>query len=643
MTGGKGIRQQLQILGVVPALIMLGLLLVALTWQRFEDADRDLHELGSFLAQQIASASEYGVLAGNYTDLRRQARLAMQQADLRYVEFRDENGQVLLYEGRNGHSEAADEGDTEVLEFHSGIYRQPAVVEDVADSSVGNQEEPDRIGEVVLGMSSTRLLARQKEIILASLIPALLSVVLGLWIAHYLAGQISAPLSSLSRLVRILRGGDFHVRGSRPLAGEMAELQDDINELASTLESSRRDQQNALRELREAHSQAQSASQAKSEFLAMMSHELRTPMNGVLGMLQLLETTELNSEQQEYALAALESTGHLLDVINDILDFSRIEAGRMDMDPVFFAPLSLLNNCVSTFRYLAENKGLYLRLEGEQALQGLVVRTDPTRLRQILSNLISNAVKFTQQGGITLQVTAEPQSNQRLSLQIEVRDTGIGIAEDKQARLFEAFSQLDSSTSRRYGGTGLGLAIARRLADMLGGTLTLSSEPGQGSTFQLSLYLPFRQDAGERGRELATEESGETALQGRVLLVEDNPVNCLVAKRMLEQLGLTVVVAHDGEEALTIAREQHIDCILMDVQMPVMDGLEATRELRRWERMHGKPSVPIVALTANAMSDERDRCLAAGMNGHLTKPFRRQGLIRVLDPYLRAAPSPPGR
>ncbi|MDX1804064.1 MAG: response regulator [Alcanivorax sp.] len=626
----RGIRQQLQLLGVVPALIMLGLLLVALTWQRFEDADRELRALGGFLAQQIASASEYGVLAGNYADLRRQARMAMQRADLRYVEFRDQDGQVLLYEGR----EQPDPG-SKVLEFHSGIYRQPVLSESPDGASVNRNDNPDRIGEVVLGMSSARLLARQKEIVLASLIPALLAVFLGLWIAHYMAGQISSPLSALSRLVRILRGGDFHARSSTPLNGELGELQDNINELASTLESARRDQQNTLQELRDAHRQAQTASQAKSDFLAMMSHELRTPMNGVLGMLQLLETTVQNDEQHEYTQAALESTGHLLDVINDILDFSRIEAGRMETDPVFFAPLALLKNCISNFRYLAEKKGLYLQLNGAEQLDGLVVRTDPTRLRQILSNLISNAVKFTEQGGVSLDVQAQMQGRQRLALQIAVRDTGIGIAHDKQGNLFEAFAQLDSSTSRRFGGTGLGLAIARRLADMLGGTLNVNSEKGAGSTFTLSLYLPCRRESAELSDEPLDETDECGGLHGAVLLVEDNQINRLVARRMLEQMGIRVATAEDGKQALTQLYEQHFDCVLMDVQMPVMDGLEATRALRSWERQQARPPLPVVALTANAMRDERDRCLEAGMDAHLAKPFRREALASVLEPYLR--------
>lgn len=261
------------------------------------------------------------------------------------------------------------------------------------------------------------------------------------------------------------------------------------------------------------------------------------------------------------------------------------------------------------------------------------MRADPTRLRQILGNLISNAVKFTDHGGVTVTAEAVPEEHDTVNLTVRVRDTGIGIPGDKLQRLFQAFSQLDTSSSRRFGGTGLGLVIARRLAQMLGGDLTVTSAPGEGSCFTLQLrllYRPARPQADKR----APVEAAAEGLRGRVLLVEDNEVNRMVARRMLERLGLSVRVAGDGREALALLARETVDCVLMDMQMPVMDGLEATREIRRREGARGLRPVPIIALTANAMGDERRRCLEAGMDAHLAKPYRRQTLARLLSRFL---------
>lgn len=306
----------------------------------------------------------------------------------------------------------------------------------------------------------------------------------------------------------------------------------------------------------------------------------------------------------------------------------------MEIDQAYFLPVPMLENCIATFRYLAREKGLYLKLDGAEGLDELELCSDPTRLRQILSNLISNAVKFTERGGITVAVKARLDDRYMVGLTVEVRDTGIGIADHKLEKLFQAFSQLDVSTSRRFGGTGLGLVIARRLAEMLGGDLTVNSAAGRGSCFTLRLRLRSRP-----ARRAVPSEPGEpvAALRGRVLLVEDNEVNRMVAQRMLEHLGLAVTTAGDGKNALALTENQAFDCVLMDVQMPVMDGLEATRELRRREHQESRRAMPIIALTANAMGDERRRCLEAGMDAHLAKPFRRHTLARLLSRFLPAA------
>ncbi|MBZ2189518.1 response regulator [Alcanivorax sp. JB21] len=644
MIARHSIRQQLRWLGILPAVILLLLLLGLLTWQRFGDAEAELSGKGQFMVRQLAMASEYGVLSGNHEDLRQQAQLALQDTEVRYVLFADAEGGTLLYQGVAGAMDADDAVRPALREFSAPIVRQPlTLASPEAEAAPDNlslrsqMARPEAVGEVRLGLSGTSVARRQREILLASLGPALVAIIAALWIAGRMARSLSAPITRLSRLVRVIRGGGYHVRGATPLRGELGALQRDINELAAALERARREQDAAMDDLRDASQRAEAGSQAKSEFLAMMSHELRTPMNGVLGMLQLLAVTPLSREQQEYAGAAVESTNHLLEVINDILDFSRIESGRMELEQLFFSPEEMLRNCMANFRSLAEQKQLTLALQGAEVLQGLEVRSDPTRMRQVLSNLVANAIKFTEQGRVTVRVDCQAvPGSSRTELRLSVEDTGIGIAPDKLPGLFNAFSQVDSSTSRRFGGAGLGLAISRRLCSMLGGQLTVSSTPGQGTCFTAVFMLDSRTGSRRAPTPAATQSP---TLQGRVLLVEDNDVNRMVAEHMLSGTGALVVTAEHGDAALTLLNSQHFDCVLMDVQMPVLDGLTATRRWRQQEAEAGAPRVPIIALTANALSGERERCLAAGMDDYLAKPFQRHALLNLVARYLDKGPA----
>ncbi len=360
----------------------------------------------------------------------------------------------------------------------------------------------------------------------------------------------------------------------------------------------------------------------------MMSHELRTPMNGVLGMLQLLETTEMSEEQAEYAALASESTEHLLKVINDILDFSRIERSALELEHIPFALGELIGSCAQAFQHSAVQRGLQLNLRFPAGLEKLQVKGDPTRIRQILVNLIGNALKFTEHGSVSIEPAWQVLDDELIWFSCTVRDSGIGISAERLELMFDAFQQADSSISRRYGGTGLGLPIARTLAERMGGTLHARSEEGQGSVFTLEIPLALQY--------LAEPEALPQLLAGhgkgrKVLLVEDNPVNQTVIEAMLHSLGFEVSLAHDGIEAVEQARNGSFAAVLMDCRLPLVDGYEATRQIRQ---LPDNAQLPIIALTANALQGDREECLQAGMNDYLAKPFKRTDLQRILQRWV---------
>ncbi len=382
----------------------------------------------------------------------------------------------------------------------------------------------------------------------------------------------------------------------------------------------------------QAVAQAEAASQAKSAFLAAMSHEIRTPLNGVLGMAQSMALEDLPPHQRERLDVIHQSGESLLAILNDILDLSKIEAGKLHIEDAEFDLGELLQGVHATFRAVAERSGLSFDLDFPAGVRG-VYRGDPLRVRQILHNLVSNALKFTANGGVRIAV-GQPSG----VLTFRVQDTGIGIAPEKAGRLFHKFEQADASITRQYGGTGLGLAICHDLARMMGGSIAVESVAGEGSTFTVALPLPriARAQAAARPAEPATRDaaSGQAAI--RILAAEDNGTNQLVLRTLLQQAGLEVRIVADGVEAVAAWAEEAWDLILMDIQMPRMDGLTATGVIRSRELAEGRARTPIVALTANAMDHEVAEYRRAGIDGYVAKPIQVQKLYAAIEEAVRA-------
>ena len=422
------------------------------------------------------------------------------------------------------------------------------------------------------------------------------------------------------------------------VVGVTAALVDITERKAAEREARRR-----LEALGQAKQAAEAGAHAKSEFLAVMGHEMRTPLNAVLGATGLLLDGPLGREQREQAEMARTAGQALLDLIDDLLDFSRIEAGRLDLERVAFDPRRLAEDSVALVAGTAESKGLEMSCRVAPDVPRRVCG-DPGRLRQVLLNLLTNAVKFTERGEIVALFDLDGHDGDGIVLRLRVRDTGVGIAPEFLPHLFDPFTQGESSTRRRYGGAGLGLAITRRLVELMGGTIAASSTPGEGSEFTCTVRLgeapPEEEPAvPERRADSPADPPRPRSSPGRrlrVLLAEDNLVNQRVTRAQLMRLGCDVDLAADGREAIAAIARRRYDLVFMDCQMPEVDGFDATREVRR--REGDGPHVPIVALTANALRGDRERCLAAGMDDYLAKPTDLDALERTLD---RHAPSTP--
>lgn len=578
MRARRSLFQQILIASLAPMLVLFIALFSYSLAARLSDAKRYQIDLGERIAENVAALIELPLISGNDQQLNDILKSALQGdiIALRVYRIGDSKPISVSRNTANG------PGNTISI-----LLEQRSIA--LTDAITGEQLPPinNILGRLELDISNAGLNALQRSIIAVSISIALLAILLGAAFALRVSRRLSQPLSEIQHVTQEIASGKHGSRIQHLERGELGELQRHINDMADAIEAQQRELSDYVEELKLAKGKAEEASMAKSE---------------------------LNESQRHYLDIAKSSSEHLLHIVNDILDYSRIEKGDMELEERFFPPQSLLGEILQPMKLDAQSKGIVFNTHIDPVLRRIEIRGDETRLRQIVINLAANAVKFTHQGKVDVSLEQQPVDAETLQLTLRVSDTGIGITPEQQTHIFESFHQADNSTVRRYGGSGLGLAIVKRLSELMKADIQLSSQPGEGSSFTVVWRTRYRKLAAQAQENTVDDEqcfSGLTAM-----VVEDNPVNQLLVARSLEGWGADVITANNGAEAISQLEQHHADVILMDLQMPIMDGFEATLQLRRRLHQH----IPVIALTANTDPETQRRCLNAGMNAFLSKP-----------------------
>jgi len=624
------------------------------------------------MVHHLASMSEYAVFSGTKALLKQgaEATLADPQIDSVMVLDADSRPLVAISDQSGNHENLAakvnsaspiyQDRDTLVL-YETVVTTQIKLDELALDINEPEPAPAKPLGAVIVATSKHHLNSQKNDVLIYSLLIMLFVLALSLLVALWVARRITVPVMGMGRAIRRIGEGDLGVRVFTQFSvDELKELAIGINQMAqqlqqdhSSLEHRIAEATHELREKKEEAEQssiekevlrerAEAANKAKGDFLANMSHEIRSPMNSVLGMAHLALKAETDPRQRDY-LEKIHSSGeHLLGILDDILDFSRIEVGKLSMEMIDFELDRVTQNIINLVGWKSSEKGIKLTIDIDQGISRILCG-DPLRLSQILINYVSNAIKFTEQGEITIRAMLLEKNEKENLLRFEVRDTGIGMTQEEMAGLFQMFHQADSSTSRKYGGSGLGLAISKGLAELMGGEVGVKSEAGKGSTFWFTVRLGraarpewFSPERDLSARQLQVEElnaAEETINGAHILLAEDNPFNQQVAVEFLKSAGATVCVASNGKEALDLLSRERFDCVLMDIQMPEMDGLEATRIIRADPDM---AETPVIGITANVASEDRESCYAAGMDDFIGKPFKPHIFYATLARWLPA-------
>ncbi|HGV0237070.1 TPA: two-component sensor histidine kinase BarA [Klebsiella pneumoniae] len=674
------LRARMMILILAPT-VLIGLLLsIFFVAHRYNDLQRQLEDAGASIIEPLAVSSEYGMNLQNRESIgqlisvlhRRHSEIvrAISVYDSHNRLFVTSNYQLNPSELQIPKGEAFPRHLSVIRDGDMMILRTPIVSESYSpdESPESDAKMPgNMLGYVALELDLKSVRLQQYKEIFISSVMMLFCIGIALIFGWRLMRDVTGPIRNMVNTVDRIRRGQLDSRVEGFMLGELDMLKNGINSMAMSLAAYHEEMQHnvdqATSDLREtleqmeiqnveldlAKKRAQEAARIKSEFLANMSHELRTPLNGVIGFTRLTLKTDLNATQRDHLTTIERSANNLLAIINDVLDFSKLEAGKLILESIPFLLRTSLDEVVTLLAHSAHDKGLELTLNIKNNVPDNVIG-DPLRLQQIVTNLVGNAIKFTEHGNIDVLVEQRAISNSRVQIEIQIHDTGIGIPERDQSRLFQAFRQADASISRRHGGTGLGLVITQRLVKEMGGDISFHSQPNRGSTFWFHISLDLNPNAipdtlntdglvGKRLAYVATSHALASAplmqidshkLPMTVMAVDDNPANLKLIGALLDDLVQQVILCDSGQQAVDKAKQLQMDLILMDIQMPDMDGIRACELIHH---LSHHQQTPVIAVTAHALEGQREKLLSAGMNDYLAKPIEEEKLHALLLRY----------
>lgn len=626
------IKSLTQFTAITPVLISFFLLVPYFILQNTNALNNALLEKGNSILNQLTLSSEYGLISGNtdYLNILSE-QLLKNEPELQTIKIYNHNNELIL------EKYSTSLRDNNLIQLKQSITTPKQAINTFdhddelhVSSSPPLIEQQQMIGSVVIDVSKHLLKTTQQTILFNSLLLALAILVFSIAIAYLLSRKVVKPLSKIVETVNKISSGNLQANTNLNTKGEIGELATNIDNMASNLNKTHQELNEHIHQLTAARETAEHANAAKTEFLALISHEIRTPMNAATGMLQALEDTSLNNIQRRYVKVALDSSYHLTGLIDDILDFSQLNTGRISISNEYCDIKKIIQQIINNFSLPTEQKGLQLqnRFEGQHTLQNTLVLADPTRLKQILINLIGNAIKFTDQGAIILKTVWQPLSSEKLKLTISVQDTGIGIADERIKNLFNSFERVEPVSKRNHNGTGLGLSISKQLTELMGGTIEVQSKQNVGSIFTCEFSFDYV-DA----HSTSNTEQPINIPECTILLVEDNSSNQETFAALFRHYGVHIDIADNGFNGLKKIKEFDYDLIFIDCHMPKMDGFELAKTIRQ---LNNRQNTPLIAITADVLPVTKEKCFASGMDDFISKPVSKFNLYSKTINWLKA-------